>query len=287
MQLGVSEKAIACEVCHLGDAAARAGFLVGHDLQPLIGRPQDATLHGNPAFEVRQGLVQRARCIHLPVDPVDVSTRVPEDLENLVAKANGLDPGLPCRVHGLVEAPACKLRFDHSLRGRLRILDVEIEQAQIEIARFCRRTEDRPTRRVEGIKEESEFERVTLSLTLTIDGGVLLAKGTAGIAIVAEPAEKLVEHPLVAFWRRIDASRSIHRGKHRPKHPRHHLAVSLCFEAEAVDHDIEHSQRERQTVVVPELGIADRVASPHPIERQRVQQNPKATREVDRPRIPD
>ena len=39
------------------------------------------------------------------------------------------------------------------------------------------------------IKEEPEFECVTLGLALSVDRGVLLAKRTAGVAVVPETAE--------------------------------------------------------------------------------------------------
>jgi hypothetical protein len=106
MQLGVSEKTITREVCHLGYGAARARFFVGHDLQPFICRPQDAALHGDATDEVGQGLVQYPGDLDLPVDAIDVSTCVPEDLQDLVAEAHGLDARLPCRVHGFVKAPS-------------------------------------------------------------------------------------------------------------------------------------------------------------------------------------
>lgn len=92
-----------------------------------------------------------------------------------------------------------------------------------------------------------------LRFALTVDGGVLLAKRTASVAVVSETSEKLVEHPLVTFWRRVDASRSIHRREHWSKDPCHRLAIGLCLQTEPIDHDVQHPQRERQAVVVSEL----------------------------------
>jgi hypothetical protein len=189
MQLGVPEQAIAREVCYLSDGAARARFLLRHDLQAFIRRAQDATLDGHSTFEVRKGLVQDPRNLDLPVDAINVSTRVAENLQNFVAEAHGLDARLARRVHGLVEAPARELRLDDSLSRRLRVLDVEVQQAQVEIAGLCGWPKDRATRGMEGVEEESEFERVALRLTFTVNRGVLLPERTAGVAVVTEGTE--------------------------------------------------------------------------------------------------
>jgi hypothetical protein len=73
------------EVCHLGDGAPRSYLLVRHDREPFICRCQDATLHGDPAFEMIKGLVQCPGGLDLPIDAIDVSARVAEDLQVTLA----------------------------------------------------------------------------------------------------------------------------------------------------------------------------------------------------------
>ncbi|QOJ36158.1 MAG: hypothetical protein HRU82_14950 [Nitrospira sp.] len=60
-------------------------------------------------------------------------------------------------MYGLVEAAPRELRLDDGLGGCLRVLDIEVEQAQVEVAGLGRRPEDRAPRGMEGIEEESKF----------------------------------------------------------------------------------------------------------------------------------
>jgi hypothetical protein len=199
MQLQVPEHAFLRQVCNLNDGTARVRFLVGHHLQPFARRSQDASLDGDTTFEVSQRLVQNSRSLDLPVDAIDVSTSIPKDLQHLVAEAHGLDARLPRRVHRLVEAASRELRLDDGLEGCLCILDIEVEQPQVEVARLRGGLEDRSSGRMEGIVEQSELKRIPLRFARIVEAGVFLAKRTAGITIVTEASEELVQHPVMAF----------------------------------------------------------------------------------------
>ncbi|HCF62351.1 MAG TPA: hypothetical protein DFS52_30710 [Myxococcales bacterium] len=216
VQLGMSKKAVTRQVCNLSDGTTRARFLVRHDLQPLVCRTQDAPFDADTTLKVRQRVVQNSRSLDLPIDAIDVPTCIPEDLQDLVPEAHGLNPSLPRRVYGLFEAASRELRLDDGFGGRLRVFYVEVEEAQVEIAGLGRWPENRATRRMEGIEQESELERVPLGRALAVDRGVLLAKWTACVCIVAKACEQLVEHPLMTRWRRIDAGRDVHGGKDGP-----------------------------------------------------------------------
>jgi hypothetical protein len=52
VQLGVSEQTVTCYLCYLSDRAARVSFVVQHDVQPFVGRLQNAALDGNSAYGV-------------------------------------------------------------------------------------------------------------------------------------------------------------------------------------------------------------------------------------------
>jgi hypothetical protein len=142
-------------------------------------------------------------------------------------------------VDGLVEAASCELGVDHSLRSCLRVLDVEIEQAQVKVTGFGRRTKNRSPGWMERIEEQPEFERVTLGLPGTVDGRILLAEWTASGNVVAKSTEQPVEHPFVTLSRCWHACRSVHCGQHWLKDPGQYLAVCLCLETHSVDHNVE------------------------------------------------
>lgn len=213
VQLGMSKKAVTRQVCNLSDGTTGARFLVGHDLQSLVCRTRDGPFDGDTTFKVRQRLVQNSGNLDLPIDTIDVPTCIPEDLQDLVPEAHGLNPRLPRRVDGLFEAASRELRLDDGFGGRLRVFYVEVEEAQVEIAGLGRWSENRASGRMEGIEQESELERVPLGRALAVDRGVLFAKWTACVCIVAKASEQLVEHPLVTLWRRSDAGRDVHGGK--------------------------------------------------------------------------
>jgi len=285
VQLGMPKKAIARESRHPSHRAARASLFVRHDLEPLVGRGQNAPLDGDPSLEVSQRLTQRARCLHPPVDALDVPAGVPEDLQDLLAEPNGLNPRLPGGMHGFVESTAGELRLDHRLRGRLRILDIEIEEPQVKIACFTGRPQNRATRRMERVEQQPEFQRMPVRKAVAVDERVLLAKGTAGITIVTQTAKNLVEHLIVALGRDRYACGRVHRSENRLEDTGDDLAIRLGLEPESIDDDIEHAQSQRQPIVVSEVRVTHGIAPPHAVEGQGMKQNAQPAREIGGPLV--
>ena len=55
-------------------------------------------------------------------------------------------------------------------------------------------------------------------------------------------------------------------------------AIDVGVEAHVIDDQVHRCEAEREAVVVPELGVAERVRSMQCIERQRVQEHPQPMR---------
>src|SRR5262245_58352080 len=77
---------------------------IKHELEPLIGCSKNPPFDGEPPLQMCKGVIQRSRCLHFPVDTVNVSSRITQDLENLFPKSNRLYASLTRRSHGFIEA---------------------------------------------------------------------------------------------------------------------------------------------------------------------------------------
>jgi len=89
----------------------------------------------------------------------------------------------------------------------------------------------------------------------------------------------------MAFRRYRHACGRVHRSKNGLEDPRDDLAVSFGLQPESIDHDIENTQSQREPVVVSEVGVTDRIASPHSVERQGMEEDAEPACEIGRPPI--
>jgi hypothetical protein len=138
---------------------------------------------------------------------------------------------------------------------------------------------------VERVKQESELECVPLCGSLRVNRDVLLAKGSAGIPVIAKSSEQPVEHPLMTLGRWRYACSGIHCREGWLKHATHNLTVGFCLQADPVDHEVQDSEREGEAVVVAKVGVPDRVAPTYGIKWPRMEKDAQAPRQLPRPNI--
>ena len=143
----------------------------------------------------------------------------------------------------LVEAPARELRLDDRVGGRLRVLDVDLEQAEPEVAYLARRPKHGPARGMERVEEKPEFERVACSPPLAGDRHVLFSVSERApcITVVPQRGHEPIGHALVALRRYWLAAASSNSAKQRPKRARQNIAIIFRLEAQPMDHYMEQA----------------------------------------------
>ena len=279
MQVEVPGLAVADEFDDLDDCAPTA--LVCFQLfEPILGALDDAGLDAQTPLQMAGRLFEHGRDFHAPVDPVDVAPGGAQDSLQFVAEAHRLDAGLSRRVYRFVQTAARELRFDHGLGSRLGVLDVEIEQAQVQVAGLVGEPQDGPAGRVKDVGDEAKLKGASTGLAVVVDGGVVLAEHPARVGVVAQSGQDRVGHARVSLGVEGDVGAAVHGQKDWLKRVRHDFAVGLPLHAHVIDQLVEDVQGQGQSVVVAGALVPFGVTAAQAEERAHVQEHAQPARDL-------